>query len=25
VMLLSVGFYVWFTNRGRRTRDQSVL
>ena len=25
VMLLSVGFYVWFTNRGRRTREQSVL
>jgi len=25
VMLLSVGFYVWFTNRGRRLREQSVL
>jgi spermidine/putrescine transport system permease protein len=25
VMLLSVGFYVWFTNRGRRFREQSVL
>jgi spermidine/putrescine transport system permease protein len=25
VMLVTVGFYVWFTNRGRRTREQSVL
>jgi spermidine/putrescine transport system permease protein len=25
VMLISVSFYVWFTNRGRQTRDVSVL
>jgi spermidine/putrescine transport system permease protein len=25
IMLVSVSFYVWFTNRGRRTRDVSVL
>jgi spermidine/putrescine transport system permease protein len=25
VMLISVTFYVWFTNRGRQTRDVSVL
>jgi spermidine/putrescine transport system permease protein len=25
VMFISVSFYVWFTNRGRRTRDVSVL
>jgi spermidine/putrescine transport system permease protein len=25
VMMISVTFYVWFTNRGRRTRDVSVL
>jgi spermidine/putrescine transport system permease protein len=25
VMFISVTFYVWFTNRGRRTRDVSVL
>jgi spermidine/putrescine transport system permease protein len=25
IMLVSIGFYVWFTNRGRRSRDVSVL
>jgi spermidine/putrescine transport system permease protein len=25
IMLLVVTFYVWFTNRGRATRDVSVL
>jgi spermidine/putrescine transport system permease protein len=25
VMLISVTFYVWITNRGRRTREVSVL
>jgi spermidine/putrescine transport system permease protein len=25
VMLVSVTFYLWFTNRGRRVREQSVL
>jgi hypothetical protein len=24
-MLITVTFYVWFTNRGRTTRDVSVL
>jgi spermidine/putrescine transport system permease protein len=25
IMLITVTFYLWFTNRGRRTRDVSVL
>ena len=25
IMLVSIGFYLWFTNRGRKTRDVSVL
>lgn len=25
IMLVSIVFYLWFTNRGRRTRDVSVL
>jgi hypothetical protein len=25
VMFLSVTFYVWFTNKGNRTREVSVL
>jgi spermidine/putrescine transport system permease protein len=25
IMLVSISFYLWFMNRGRRTRDVSVL
>jgi len=25
IMLVSVVFYLWFVNRGRRTRDVSVV
>ena len=25
IMVVSISFYVWFTNRGRKTRDVSVL
>ena len=25
IMLISVVFYLWFVNRGRRTREVSVL
>jgi spermidine/putrescine transport system permease protein len=25
IMLITITIYVWFTNRGRRTRDVSVL
>ena len=25
VMFVTISFYLWFTNRGRRVREQSVL